>query len=252
MAGLSDIVKFANTYLNIDQFDDYCPNGLQVEGGHNVTKILTAVTASQAVLDGAVEQGVDMVMVHHGYFWRGEAEPITGLKYKKIRTLIDNNISLLAYHLPLDAHPECGNNAQLAKLLGVKVRSCFGPGKIQLVVSGELAEPIPVYLFVEQVRRVTGREPLHIGADKNKLVRTVGICTGGAQNYFSSAIDYGVDIYVTGEVSEQNFHMAIESGVDFISAGHHATERYGVQALGDVLCNKFSIQANYFEISNPI
>ena len=252
MAGLFDIVNFANSYLNIHEFDDYCPNGLQVEGSVEVKKIVTGVTASQALLDGAVKCNADMILVHHGYFWRGENEAITGLKYKKIKTLIENNISLVAYHLPLDAHPGCGNNVKIAEMLGVQIDSHFGPGKVPLVVSGELIEPVTAIKLAHRIKGVLGRESVHLSADENKMIRKVAICTGGAQGYFADAINQGVDVFITGEVSEQNYHMAIESGVDFISAGHHATERYGVQALGEILSKKFEIEVEYFELLNPV
>ena len=252
MAGLSDIVEFANAYLNIEQFEDYCPNGLQVAGRDEVKKILTGVTASQALLNGAVDKEADMVLVHHGYFWKGESQSIVGLKYQKIRTLIKNDISLLAYHLPLDAHAVCGNNVKLAEKLGVRVSSVIGPGKNPLIAVGELTKTISVTDLLELVQGELDRKPLHIGLTENRRVRKVAICTGGAQNYFSIAIEHGVDVFITGEISEQQYHLAIESGVDFISAGHHATERYGVQALGEILSKRFSIQSEYFEIDNPV
>ncbi len=252
MAALLEIVAFANRYLNIDQFDDYCPNGLQVDGRAEVKKILTGVTASQALLDGAVERGVDMILVHHGYFWKGEPQAITGLKYKKIRTLMESNISLLGYHLPLDAHPVCGNNVMLAKELDVRVETAVGPGRNPLIVIGDFLEPVCLAELEGKIHRKLSRMPLCIGADKNKVLRRVAICTGGAQNYFSIAIEHGVDVFITGEVSEQQYHLAMESGVGFISAGHHATERYGVRAFGEVLCKEFSVEVEYLEIPNPV
>jgi len=252
MACLSDILTFANEYLNVDQFDDYCPNGLQVQGNSEVQKIVSGVSASQALLDGAIEREADLILVHHGYFWKGESQVITGIKYQKIKTLIDSNVSLLAYHLPLDAHPECGNNVTLAGLLGVSAKTFVGPGKHPLVLLGEVVEPIYVDDLLERIRGRLGREPLHIGARRNKKIRHVAICTGGAQNYFSEAINQGVDVFITGEVSEQHYHMALESGVDFISAGHHATERYGVKAFANILSEHFSVQTEYLEIPNPV
>lgn len=252
MARLTDIVAFTNDFLEIDKFEDYSPNGLQVEGNSEVKKIVSGVTASQALIDGAIEQGADMILVHHGFFWRSESSEIVGQKYQKIKSLIENQISLLAYHLPLDAHPECGNNVQLATRLGVNLFSTFGPGKIPLGVIGELEDGMNADMFVDQLQGVLNREPLHIGADLGKPTKRIALCTGGAQSYFSSAIDQGVDMFVTGEVSEQNYHMALESGVNFVAAGHHATERYGVQALADLLREKFSVEANYFELANPV
>ncbi|MDH5256903.1 MAG: Nif3-like dinuclear metal center hexameric protein [Gammaproteobacteria bacterium] len=252
MAGLSDIVQFANNYLHIDEFEDYCPNGLQVEGCSEVKKILCGVTASQALLDRAVDCAADMVLVHHGFFWKNEPLSITNVKRKKIKTLLVNDISLVAYHLPLDAHPVCGNNTTLANMLGVELGSSFGPGRIPIIASGVLTSPVESKVLAGKIESLLGREPLHLSVNANKVVSKVAICSGGAQNYFSYAIEQGVDVFITGEVSEQNYHMAIESGVDFISAGHHATERYGVQALADILRNKFSIEVEYFEIPNPV
>ncbi len=248
MAALLDIVNFTNTYLEINAFDDYCPNGLQVEGKKEVKTILTGVTASQALLNGAVDKGVDLVMVHHGFFWRGESPVITGQKRKKIATLLENNISLLAYHLPLDAHKIVGNNVQLAQKLGLRVNDFFGDAKLPLVIACDFKDGIKADIFVERLQSILDRPPLHIGASKNKMIKTVGICTGGAQNYFKDVIDYGLDVYVTGEASEQNYHMAMESGVDFISAGHHATERYGVQALSRLISEKFSVESRYMKL----
>ncbi|HFD31215.1 MAG TPA: Nif3-like dinuclear metal center hexameric protein [Gammaproteobacteria bacterium] len=252
MARLTDIVAFTNDFLEIDKFEDYSPNGLQVEGNKEVKRIVSGVTASQALIDGAIELGADMILVHHGFFWRGESNEIVGLKYQKIKSLIESKISLVAYHLPLDAHPLCGNNAQLAKRLGVSLSSTFGPGKIPLGVVGELGETLTADIFVDHIQGVLKRKPLHIGANLTKRVKKIALCTGGAQSYFSSAIEQGVDIFVTGEVSEQNYHMALESGVNFVAAGHHATERYGVQALADLLREKFSVEVNYVELANPV
>ena len=252
MAGLKDIVEFVDGYLEIDRFDDYCPNGLQVAGKADVKKILAGVSASQALLDGAVERGADMILVHHGYFWKGESQSITGLKYEKIKTLLQNDISLVAYHLPLDAHITCGNNAKLAELLGVEIESWIGPGKVPIIAVGHLQKPLAISEFVVCIQGGLNRKPLHVGADSTKEIYKVAICTGGAQNYFSYAIAHGVDVFITGEISEQHYHMAMESGVDFISAGHHATERYGVQALSEIICERFSIDAEYLEIPNPV
>ena len=252
MARLKEIVDFVDNYLEVKKFEDYCPNGLQVQGADEVTKILTGVTASEALINGAINEGVDLIMVHHGYFWRGESQVIVGEKFKKIKLLIENNISLLAYHLPLDAHFIVGNNVQLAKKIGLLAQTTFGERKVPLVLACEFESPMSSQELVVLLEGVLGREVLHIGADKSRLIKKVAICTGGAQSYFSHAIEFGVDVYITGEASEKNYHMALESGVDFISAGHHATERYGVQALGDLVSQKFGVKMKYFELDNPI
>ena len=252
MARLSDIVAFSDELLNISQFKDYCPNGLQIEGNLSVKKIVSGVTASQALINGAVDLNADLLLVHHGFFWRGEKDAIVGLKKKRIQLLLQNNISLLAYHLPLDAHKECGNNAQLVNRLSLKAVRSFGSGGDDIGVIAESDVALTAKEFTARLESVLGRKPIHLSAHDDREIKTVAICSGGAQNYFESAIAAGADAFVTGEVSEQTYHLAMESGVDFYSAGHHATERYGVQALADLLVKEFSIEHEFIDIENPI
>ncbi|MDP2142877.1 MAG: Nif3-like dinuclear metal center hexameric protein [Gallionella sp.] len=246
---LDELRDYNASLLQTALFKDYSPNGVQVEGRPEVRRIATAVTASQHVLDEAVAWGADAILVHHGYFWRNEDASITGIKKRRIAHLLRNDVSLLAYHLPLDAHPELGNNAQLGKRLGLVEQGRFGEQNIVCV--GELAQAQTLAQFGRQVADGLQRAPQVIG-DASRSIRRVAWCSGGAQGYFEMAIAQGVDAYLTGEISEQNYHLAQESGVAFIAAGHHATERYGIQALGNHLGVQFGLEHRYFELDNPV
>ncbi len=248
---LSTLVEEADRYLGSSRIADYCPNGLQVEGRPQVMRIVSGVTASQALLDAAVEAKADLVLVHHGYFWKGENPCITGMKQRRLKTLLKHDISLLAYHLPLDLHPEVGNNVQLARQLDITVEGPLDPENPKVVgLVGSLAEPMTPRDFARRVQEVMGREPLLI--EGSEMIRRVGWCTGGGQGYIDQAVQAGVDLYLSGEASEQTFHSARENDVSFIAAGHHATERYGVQALGDYLARRFALEHLFIDCPNPI
>ena len=248
---LSTLVEEADRFLNAARIADYCPNGLQVEGRPQVRRIVSGVTASQALLDAAVEAEADVVLVHHGYFWKGEDARVTGMKRRRLQTLLGHDISLLAYHLPLDLHPEVGNNVQLARQLEITVEGPLDPDNPKVVgLLGSLAEPTTARDFARRVQEVLGREPLLV--EGASMVRRIGWCTGGGQGYIDDAIAAGVDLFLTGEASEQTFHSARENGVSFIAAGHHATERYGVQALGDYLARRFAIEHLFIDCPNPV
>jgi dinuclear metal center YbgI/SA1388 family protein len=248
---LTTLVEEADRFLGAARISDYCPNGLQVEGRPQVRRIVSGVTASQALLDAAVEAEADVVLVHHGYFWKGEDACITGMKRRRLQTLLSNDISLLAYHLPLDVHAEVGNNVQLARQLDITVEGPLDPNNPKVVgLLGSLAEPMSARDFARRVQEVLGREPLLV--EGQGMVRRIGWCTGGGQGYIDNAIAAGVDLYLTGEASEQTFHSARENGVGFIAAGHHATERYGVQALGDYLARRFAIEHLFIDCPNPV
>ena len=246
---LKALVDYTRQLLQVERYADYCPNGLQLEGRASIKKIVSGVTASMALLESAKSAGADAILVHHGYFWKNEDATIVGLKRNRIKFLLENNISLLAYHLPLDAHPELGNNAQLAKKLGLEVQSW--QGNQGLVGLGILPSAPSLRDFSKHIENKLQRTPLVIG-DMNKSIKNVAWCTGGAQGYMQDAIDLGVDVFISGEVSEQTYHLAKESGVAYIAAGHHATERYGVQALGEHLAQHFGIKHEYIEIDNPV
>ena len=252
MVALHELVEYTNGLLNIADFQDYAPNGLQVEGDSEVTHIVSGVTASLALIEASVREDADVLLVHHGYFWRGEDSRITGMKQHRIKQLLSHDISLLAYHLPLDAHPRLGNNTQLANRLGFNIRGKFGhEGKTMIALHGELKSPMSAAKLTAQISRQLERQPLHI-AGRASTIKTIAWCTGAAQDYFDEAVSLGVDAYITGEVSEQTTHIARETGIHFFAAGHHATERYGVQALGDHLAEKFGVKHQFIDIDNPV
>jgi len=248
---LPDLVRYLDQTLQPEKFNDYCPNGLQVEGVELVSRLVTGVTANQALIDRAVETGAQAVLVHHGYFWKGEAPEIVGMKRRRLAALLANNISLLAYHLPLDAHPEMGNNACFGRILGVNCIEPLEPGD-GLARVGCLPEACSVGDIVALLGRETGRAPLYIGSGSDERVQRIAWCTGAAQGYIDAAARSGADLYVTGEASEQTVHTAREEGIHFIAAGHHASERYGVQALGAHLAEKFALDHVYIDIDNPV
>ncbi len=246
---LLDLCDYIASLLQPDQFKDYCPNGLQVEGRAQVLRIATAVTASQSVLDDAIAWGADAILVHHGYFWRNEDVRIAGIRKNRIAALLKNDVSLLAYHLPLDAHAVLGNNAELGRLLGIRETARFGEQSI--VCKGVFDSPVTLSQFAARIEDRLKRKPLVLG-DPGGIVNNVAWCSGGAQGYFEAAIAQGVDVYLTGEISEQNFHLSSETGVAFIAAGHHATERLGIKALGMHLEQKFDFEHRFFDQDNPV
>ncbi|MCE7914921.1 MAG: Nif3-like dinuclear metal center hexameric protein [Nitrosomonas sp. PRO4] len=244
-----ELENHLNQLLEISRFHDYCPNGLQVEGRHDIRTLVSGVTASYDLLQAAISAKADAILVHHGYFWRGEDMRITGIKSRRIGLLITHKINLFAYHLPLDVHPQFGNNAVLGKKLGLIETGRFGDQDVAF--QGELPHATTLKALGEKISRTLLRKPMMIG-DANKTLRQVAWCTGAAQSYFETAIRQGADAFITGEISEQSVHAARESGVAFIAAGHHATERYGVQALGDHLAQKFDIRHQFIDVDNPI
>ncbi|MBI3373517.1 MAG: Nif3-like dinuclear metal center hexameric protein [Betaproteobacteria bacterium] len=244
-----ELARHLDQLLEVGRFRDYCPNGLQVEGRETVRMIVTGVSASLELLEQAHAAGADAVLVHHGYFWRGEDGRLTGGRKRRVAFLLAHEISLYAYHLPLDAHPALGNNAQLALRLGLHEEA--RAGEQDLVSVGRLALPCSLEQLTADIGHALKRTPLVIG-EGGKRIERAAWCTGGAQGYFEEAVRLGVDAYITGEVSEQHVHYARESGVAFISAGHHATERFGVQALGVHLASELGLAHRYIEIPNPV
>jgi len=246
---LDEVVATADRYLESARIQDYCPNGLQVQGRPEVRLLVSGVTASQQLLDAAVAAGADAILVHHGYFWKNEEPRLVGMKQRRIKTLLSHDISLLAYHLPLDVHAEVGNNVQLGRRLGLQNIAPLPGDAKGLVWQGELAESLSAAAFAQHVASTLQREPLVV--DGGRPIRRLAWCTGGAQGYIDQAIAAGVDAYLTGEVSEQTVHSARENGVSFFAAGHHATERYGVQALGDYLAANLGIEHLFIDCDNP-
>lgn len=236
--------------LNIARFRDYCPNGLQVEGRARIATIVSGVTASLALVEAAVAAEADAVLVHHGYFWRGEDARLVGVKHRRIKKLLQHDLNLFAYHLPLDMHPELGNNAQLAAHLGLQADGRFGEDDIGWL--GRAGEGVKnVGELARLVESVLGRAPQVIGDPAQPLGR-IGWCTGAAQNYLGDAIAAGASVYLSGEISEPTVHLAREAGVAYLACGHHATERYGVQALGEHLAQRFGIAHRFIDIPNPV
>jgi len=247
MASRTEILDLLTDWLRPTEFKDYCPNGLQVEGTDTVNRIVTGVTASGALLDAAIEAEADMVLVHHGYFWKGEDQAIRGMKRERIRRLLDHDINLVAYHLPLDDHPEYGNNRQLADLLDIR-----NPQPLAgLVWAGDLDSPLTPLQLEERIAKALNRPPLYVGSGVEKISR-VGWCTGAAQGFIDTALEAGLDAYISGEISEPTTHTARECGIHYYAAGHHATERYGVQALGRALESVFGVEHRFIDCDNPV
>ncbi|MCW7537193.1 Nif3-like dinuclear metal center hexameric protein [Aquabacterium sp. A7-Y] len=235
--------------LEVDRFRDYGPNGLQVEGRAQIRTLVSGVTASLALIEAAVEAKADAVLVHHGLFWRGQDGRVVGWMKQRLQRLLAHDINLFAYHLPLDAHPEFGNNARLARELG------FAPlaprfGEQDLGWLGSPAQPLTLAQLAVLVQGRLGRAPVVVEGD-GRPIRTVAWCTGGAQGYFEAAIAAGADAFLTGEISEPQAHYARETGVAFLACGHHATERYGAPALAAHVAERFGLVHRYIEVENP-
>jgi dinuclear metal center YbgI/SA1388 family protein len=249
---LKKMLAEINKALRPELFSDYCPNGLQVEGKAVVRHLVSGVTASQRLLDAAIEQGADAIIVHHGYFWRGEDSAITGLKRRRLKTLLDADVSLLAYHLPLDAHSELGNNIQLARVLGLTpTGELMRQNNHVMGLVCDLSEQISAQTLKQRIALALNRQPLHIEGGES-LVSRIALCTGAAQQYIDQAAAAGADVYISGEISEQTVHSAREHGLHYFAAGHHATERYGIKALGDWAAQRFNIQHTFIDIDNPV
>ncbi len=249
MPSLGEIIDYCDTRLNISAFDDYCPNGLQVEAGREVRRIVTGVTASLALVEAARDAGADLLLVHHGYFWKGESQVLTGMKGRRVRELFAAGLSMAAYHLPLDAHPELGNNARLGALLGF---SGAAPVNADALLWGcELPQAMEAGRLQARLEELAGRKPLLLSGG-NHPVRRVAWCTGGAQSWLDKAADLGFDAYITGEASEASYHIARERNIHFLAAGHHATERYGIQALGEELSRHFGVEHRFVDQPNPV
>jgi len=246
-----ELEQFLADALQISKINDYCPNGLQVEGIEQIKVVVSGVTASLALIEAAIELRADAILVHHGYFWRGENPCLTGQKFKRIKKLIEHDINLYAYHLPLDLHPELGNNAQLANVLELNCEGkfaeqglgCYGTAiNLNLRTVGDLRDWVALKL---------GRTPLLIGSPEEPLAR-IAWCTGAAQNFLGDAIQAGASVYLSGEISEPTVHLARESGVAYLACGHHATERYGIHALGQAVAHQFGIIHHFVDVPNPV
>lgn len=248
---LHQLETYLNQILRPQDFKDYCPNGLQIEGKKHIKRLALGVSASLDVIDIAIEQNADALLVHHGYFWRGENEALVGIKGARIKKIIKNDLSLLAYHLPLDAHKNYGNNVQLAKLLGLELIDTFGPTKPKLGVYGSLETPLSATEFSQLIEKTLMRNPTLIEGTQEPI-KCVAICSGAAQDFITDAANLGTQAYISGEVSERTYHEAKELGINYYAAGHHATEKFGVQALGEHLSEKFAIETFFVNSSNIV
>ncbi len=249
-----ELETILNHHLSPQLFKDYCPNGLQVEGKSHVQKLVTGVTASRALIEYAISVNADAILVHHGYFWKGESAEIRGMKGARIRQLIKNDINLYAYHLPLDVHPQLGNNVQLANLLDIEIIGGLEPHPQSVVLHGKLRQPMTAAALSEKIGQVLQRKPLHIAphGDESALIRTIGWCTGGGQDFIELAASYQLDAYLSGEISERTTYAAREQNIHYFAAGHHATERYGVKALGEWLRAEHGLEVEFVDIDNPV
>jgi dinuclear metal center YbgI/SA1388 family protein len=246
-----ELAKYLAGTLDITRFRDFCPNGLQVEGRTQIKTLVSGVTASMALLQAAVKKGADAILVHHGYFWRGEDMRVTGQKHQRLKTLLAHDVNLFAYHLPLDMHPEFGNNAQLAARLGLQAESRFAEDDLGWLGRSVNPAVTTVGELAQEIEQRLQRKPLIIGDPAQKL-GAIGWCTGAAQGFLGDAIAAGAQVYLSGEISEPTVHLARESGVAYLACGHHATERYGVQALGEHIARTFGIQHHFIDIDNPV
>ncbi len=249
----ADFEKKLNCLLKPEQIKDFCPNGLQIQGNDDISNVVTGVTATKALIEEAINVGADTIIVHHGYFWKNESPVLRGMKYERIKLLLAHNINLFAYHLPLDIHPELGNNAQLAKLFGIEVTGPLELGNEQSVaIRGEFSQVKTGEKLSELISQRLNRQCLHIAPPSQKEIKTVAWCSGGGQNYIELAAEQGIDAFISGEVSEQTTHVAKEMDIHFFAAGHHATERYGAKALAEYLRKEMRLPAKFIDIDNPV
>lgn len=245
------LLNYLNKTLKPEAIRDYCPNGLQVEGKQEIKRLVTGVTASELLIDSAIELKADAIFVHHGYFWKGEDPCVIGMKRNRLKKLMNNDINLYAYHLPLDIHPEFGNNAQLATILGIEsIEGLERDDALSVGKRGQFPQSLSLVEVEKRISEKLLRAPLVEDAGPSRI-KTVAWCTGGGQNYIEEAAEQGIDLFITGEVSEKTIHTAREMNINFIAAGHHATERYGAKALGEHLAEKFSLEVNFVDIDNP-
>lgn len=245
------LVDHLDELLGSRQIADYCPNGLQVEASNRVSRVATGVSISQSLIAAARDWGAQMLIVHHGLFWKNENPRLTGIKGQRIRQLYEANISLLGYHLPLDMHAQLGNNAQLGKLLGIAIEGSFWEYHDQeLGRYGTLETPVDAEVFAQQLGALLHREPLLIKGG-NHPIRTVGWCSGGSQEGIEAAARLGLDAYISGEISEPTTLIAREMGIHYFASGHHATERWGVMALAEYIQTALGIESLFIDIDNP-
>jgi dinuclear metal center YbgI/SA1388 family protein len=249
---LHEFESYLNNLLKPEQIKDFCPNGLQIQGREKVSKVITGVTATQALIEQAIAEKADALVVHHGFFWKNESYVIRGMKHKRIKALLANDISLFAYHLPLDIHPSLGNNAQLAKLFSINNVAPLEEGNaLSVAVRGDFTSELSPQALEQRINEKLNRTCLHIAPPSNKAIKTVAWCSGGGQGYIELAAEHGIDAFISGEVSEQTTHVAREMDIHFYCAGHHATERYGAKALAEHFNQHLPLEAKFIDMDNP-
>jgi dinuclear metal center YbgI/SA1388 family protein len=254
MASRDDIISFCDDLLHTSSFGDYCPNGMQVEGAREVSSVAMAVSSTLEVFQRAVQAGAQLLLVHHGLYWRTTPQVVTGSMRTRLGTLLAADVSLVTYHLPLDAHRELGNNALLARGLELEVEpdTVFAPHDGHSIgCVARPAQPLPASALAEQVGALVERTPLVLGAEVTQ-VRRVAICSGGGAGYLQEAADLGADVLLTGEPTEPLHAAASELGMAVIAAGHYATETFGVRALGERIASEFAVTASFIDVANPV
>lgn len=252
MVARTDLTHYLQTLLTPECYNDYCPNGLQVAGRDEIKRIISGVSANQALIEEAIRCKADLILVHHGYFWKGEDPCVVGLKHNRLKLLLAHELNMIAYHLPLDGHMELGNNVQLARVLGFIPEGQLSSGESPaLTWHGKLEHAQTGFALAQHINKQLSRDPLYIEG-KSEYIETVAWCTGAAQDFIQTAVDHGCDAFITGEVSERTVDIARETGIHFYAAGHYATERYGIQALGEHVAEQFSVHHQFLEIENPV
>lgn len=246
-----ELGQYLQSLLHPEEFSDYAPNGLQIEGAPEIKHLVTGVSANRALIDKAIEVGADAILVHHGFFWKSDPLPLTGYRGDRIMRIVRANLSLFAYHLPLDAHETFGNNAEILRAAGATLEGTFGQGTPPLGRWGRLAEATPREVILERITQAVGQEPIAFSHGKEHI-ETIGVVTGGGADFFESALDSKVDLFISGEPSEQSQGIAVECSGNFAAFGHHATERVGVRALGEHLADIFDIRTTFIDIPNVV
>lgn len=246
-----ELARYLDGLLQPEEFSDYAPNGLQIEGAPHITHLVAGVSANRALIDQAIATGADAILVHHGFFWKGESPTLTGYRGDRIMRMVRARLSLFAYHLPLDAHATYGNNAEILRIAGATPEGTFGQGNPQLGRWGRLPEIAHRDELLAHIAQELGQEPVAFSYGPEQI-RTVGVVTGGGARFFEDALDAEIDLFITGEPSEQSQGIAVECSGNFAAFGHHATERVGVRALAEHLAERFDVRTTFIDVPNVV
>ncbi|QCI22163.1 Nif3-like dinuclear metal center hexameric protein [Buchnera aphidicola] len=235
-----------NKKLLSHQYNDIVPNGLQIQGSKIVKKIITGVTACQKLLDESLSRNADTIIVHHGYFWKNESRYIHNMQRKRLKTILSNNINLYSWHLPLDIHPQLGNNAQIAKKLNINIQGTILPH-----VFWGVLEKVTAFEFAKKIEKIYKKSPIHLHENTSRYIHRIAWCSGKGQGFIKQAYNFGVDTFLTGEISEETIHISRELGINFFALGHHETEKDGIRSLGEWLNKKYNLDVTFVDIYNP-